>query len=44
MVMRVDTSRLSWFVLGKALLTSEEDVTYITRTEVLAIGFTSIAR
>jgi hypothetical protein len=44
MVMRVDTSRLSWFGLGKALLLVEGDETYISRTEVLAVGFTSTMR
>jgi hypothetical protein len=41
MVMRVDTSRLSWFGLGKVLLPADGNETYITHTEVLAVGFTS---
>jgi hypothetical protein len=41
--MQVDTSLLSWFGLEEALLPVEGDETYITRTYVLAVGFTSIA-
>jgi hypothetical protein len=43
MVMRVDTSRLSWFGLGKALLPAEGDETYITRNEVIAVVFINTA-
>ena len=40
--MRVDTSDLSWFGQYEALLPAEGDEAYITRTEVLAIGITSL--
>jgi hypothetical protein len=41
MVMRVDTSDLSWFGQHQALLPAEEDKAYITRTEEPAVGIIS---
>jgi hypothetical protein len=43
MVMRVDTSDLSWFEQCKTLLPAEGDEAYITRTEVPVLGVTSRA-
>jgi hypothetical protein len=43
MVMRVDTSDLSWFGQCKTLLPAEGDEAYITRTEVPVVGVTSWA-
>jgi hypothetical protein len=40
MVMRVDTSDLSWFVHCKALLPAEGDEAYFTHTKVPAVGVT----
>jgi hypothetical protein len=38
---RVDTSGLSWFGQRKALLPTEGDETYITRTGAPAVGIIS---
>jgi hypothetical protein len=41
MLMRVDTSDLSWFGQCEVLRQAEGDEAYITRTKVLAVGITS---